>query len=710
MSLFRNNNIIGFIVLFFIVSAAWGQTPPKPTICTTPPSGYRLGGDISLGPPISCVTLGNNALTLVSMINKNDPNVLGTNVKLDNPVFYIDVDNNTDITTGGHPAVNNSYSENLTVGSHWILLKGDKNGQKYLTCVLQENIRTSDPIVTASACNANSVTLTIPVDPENQHNLYTINWGDGSAAEVINVNSTPLPYTKTKTYTGTHSNPTVQGKYIRNSTSVCLTSFYQVIPDATASPLINGLDGEAEGKEATLTFVGHTPGSVYKIEGAVDNGTGVYNWRELADGLNGTAKVTGLDPNLKYCFRTKTKNSCNVDVFSINTICSINLKANLKSSSAVDLKWNLPSEPNSAPTKLSLAKEQKGTVNSSNNNPITNTTTTSWTDSNLDCSYFYLYRISARFASISLNGTLWPINIKSPQITVDPKSNAVTIKPNDLVTVGYDPNDDRQIRVSIAVDPNNQSIKGYTFFRAENDSQVFTKLGTRTTNVFDDITINEDIKSYCYKYQTEDKCGVISEMSDPFCTIMLNSKAQGTLNWTPYLIPPAIFTSATPVEYSVEYFDEALNSYIPFKTTNNLEQAVQDLLNSSGQSEIKFRVMGRQFVDTPLWANQFINSYSNPFTIKVPPGIYIPTAFTPNGDGENEKFGINVKFVSDATFKIFDRWGGTVFEGLAMTDEWDGTQSNGITPAPAGTYAYVINATSDSGQTFRLTGSVLLLR
>jgi gliding motility-associated-like protein len=193
---------------------------------------------------------------------------------------------------------------------------------------------------------------------------------------------------------------------------------------------------------------------------------------------------------------------------------------------------------------------------------------------------------------------------------------------------------------------------------------------------------------------------------------MLNSKSQGTLNWSPYLIPPDIYTSASPVDYSLEYFDEGFNSFIPLKTTEKLEQSVQDLLDGSVQSQIKFRVMGRQYVDTDLFPDQFINSYSNPFVLQVPQGLFAPSAFTPDGKGpdDSETFKIMGKFVASGSFKIFDRWGATIFEADNLAESWNGTEKNGIEPAPPGTYAYIIYALSDNGVSFRKTGSVLLLR
>jgi gliding motility-associated-like protein len=710
MSLLKNKTL-SFITCLVITSTAWGQTPPpKPTICTTPPAGYLLGGETSLSPPISCVSFGGSTLTDVKITNKNDPN---TGIFVDNPIFYFDIDNNFNITTAtnGITGIGNSATKSLTVGHHWILMKGEKNGKNYLSCTLQENLLTQFPTVTATSCGSNKVTVTIPNTPENQHNRYTIDWGNGINT-VVTPASTPLPQVREQIFVGTPASIKIQGVYLRNNSTICPTNFIQITPDSDKNTLIHTLESENGGKEAKLLFAGAIPGAVYDVMATVDNGTALNNWTKLADGINGTSLVTGLDPNNKYCFKIRSKNSCGLDVFSLNTLCTVNLKATVKSSSNAEMRWNLPTEPNAIPNRLNLLKDVEGCTNCINNIPFTSQITTVYNDATLDCSKKYLYRVVYRYANVTLYGTSWPINIRSAQITVDLKSNLTSAKPEYLVSVGFDPNDDSRVRVNIVTDANTSTQNKYTFFRAENDSQVFEKLGERNANVFDDIAISSDIKSYCYKYQIEDKCGVTSQLSDPFCTIMLNSKSQGILNWSPYLIPPDIYTSASPVDYSLEYFDEGLNSFIPLSTTVKLEQSVQDLLDASEQSEIKFRVMGRQYVNTQLFTNQFINSYSNPFILIVPPGLFAPSAFTPDGSGpdESESFKIMGKFVASGSFKVFDRWGGTIFEANNLAEAWNGTEKNGIKPAPPGTYAYTIHAISDTGLSFRKTGSVLLLR
>lgn len=54
--------------------------------------------------------------------------------------------------------------------------------------------------------------------------------------------------------------------------------------------------------------------------------------------------------------------------------------------------------------------------------------------------------------------------------------------------------------------------------------------------------------------------------------------------------------------------------------------------------------------------------------------IYLPKAFTPNGDGLNDFFGISNPYaiVDFASFEIFDRWGGRVFYSENAYDTWNG--------------------------------------
>jgi gliding motility-associated-like protein len=60
------------------------------------------------------------------------------------------------------------------------------------------------------------------------------------------------------------------------------------------------------------------------------------------------------------------------------------------------------------------------------------------------------------------------------------------------------------------------------------------------------------------------------------------------------------------------------------------------------------------------------------------PVYFLPNAFTPNGDGDNEIFKpINQRYISKVEFKVFNRWGGLVFETENPSLDWKGQNLKG---------------------------------
>lgn len=57
---------------------------------------------------------------------------------------------------------------------------------------------------------------------------------------------------------------------------------------------------------------------------------------------------------------------------------------------------------------------------------------------------------------------------------------------------------------------------------------------------------------------------------------------------------------------------------------------------------------------------------------KCLPKIYIPNAFTPNGDGKNDNFVGYADFTDEFLFRIYDRWGHVIFSTSTSPIVWDG--------------------------------------
>lgn len=94
--------------------------------------------------------------------------------------------------------------------------------------------------------------------------------------------------------------------------------------------------------------------------------------------------------------------------------------------------------------------------------------------------------------------------------------------------------------------------------------------------------------------------------------------------------------------------------------------------------------------------------------------VSVPKVFTPNGDGINDVFyprGKGIRSIS--SFRIFGRWGNTVFEkrNIPLDDAgygWDG-RINGA-EQPVGTYVYELTVVCDTGDVYSLKGTVTLER
>ncbi|MGB3798840.1 MAG: gliding motility-associated C-terminal domain-containing protein [Lewinella sp.] len=96
--------------------------------------------------------------------------------------------------------------------------------------------------------------------------------------------------------------------------------------------------------------------------------------------------------------------------------------------------------------------------------------------------------------------------------------------------------------------------------------------------------------------------------------------------------------------------------------------------------------------------------------------VYIPTAFSPNGDGSNDRFtifGSSPNVLGIASLRIYDRWGAEVFartdlEANSEADGWDGNVGGDL--APSGTYVYATEVVFLDGVTRSYSGTLSLIR
>ena len=100
-----------------------------------------------------------------------------------------------------------------------------------------------------------------------------------------------------------------------------------------------------------------------------------------------------------------------------------------------------------------------------------------------------------------------------------------------------------------------------------------------------------------------------------------------------------------------------------------------------------------------------------------PWAVYIPNTFTPNNDGWNDawKIILDLGCWVDIEFRIYNRWGGLVFEGYGDNYEsypyWDGSMQGGPSYVADGIYVYTFTARRwNSPQVHQKNGHITIFR
>ena len=88
--------------------------------------------------------------------------------------------------------------------------------------------------------------------------------------------------------------------------------------------------------------------------------------------------------------------------------------------------------------------------------------------------------------------------------------------------------------------------------------------------------------------------------------------------------------------------------------------------------------------------------------------VFVPTAFSPNGDDENDLECVLGDCINSMEFAIFNRWGEKVFESTGQQTCWDGTYKGEL--LNTATFVYYLKATLVSGEEVLKKGSINLVR
>lgn len=387
------------------------------------------------------------------------------------------------------------------------------------------------------------------------------------------------------------------------------------------------------------------------------NGSYVYNWSGVGTGATQTVSPTAPT---NYNVVATDANGCtsNIETVSIN-VTSLTA-ANLTTSPATTI-----CNGNSA-TLSAIVSGNTGpvTINWSNNLGTGSGPFTVYPNTNTN------YTVTVTdVCNNSISSTI-PINVNPlPVINVPPQSGTACSE----VTLNFQDNSST----------NNGAQYSWTFgdgnsSNAVAPSHTYTQSGTYPVNVF------------------------VTSVNG--CTNSQNTTATVTV----YAPSKALFTA--------EALDGTVISPVYKFLNNSVNAATHSWTfgDGAGSSSLEpqhtYPGKGEYLVTLHVSSNDGCkDSLTIPVEIKPVFTIYIPNAFTPDGNGTNDFFTAKGQEITEFRMMIFNRWGELIFETDNIEKGWDGRANGGNDIAQDGVYVYKIEVRDFRNKYYDYMGHVTLL-
>ncbi len=284
--------------------------------------------------------------------------------------------------------------------------------------------------------------------------------------------------------------------------------------------------------------------------------------------------------------------------------------------------------------------------------------------------------------------------------------------PPDFINLNYvSVVDERTVEISFSADVSGE-INDFVISRSSSPEGNYTPIQT-LLNVTDPIVQTTDSiatrgEQYYYKIEALNSCFNPIANSNHGNNILVRGSADGSivqLDWNHY----DDFVNGVS-GYTI-YRKSKHDNYEEVNTVSSGTNSYSEDIRSSGDLEITgelsyYIVAHENDTGSPGTA---ATSRSNKAVVNVESKIWMPNAFTPDGDGRNDYFGPVMDFIpKEYKMFIFDRTGKVLFQTTDPNKMWDGTL-NGSGKARAGVYVYHIEYLSYNGVREIETGNLTLV-
>lgn len=169
------------------------------------------------------------------------------------------------------------------------------------------------------------------------------------------------------------------------------------------------------------------------------------------------------------------------------------------------------------------------------------------------------------------------------------------------------------------------------------------------------------------------------------------------------IVPPGQFASDTTIKFGAQ---------VVLTATNAIKYHWSPNYNISSLTHTRVTVnpfQTTQYIVTGYNSSMCFSSDTiNVIVIEDCGEMFIPNAFSPNGDGVNDELKVRGICLETMTFMIFNRWGEKVFESTDINVGWDGTYHG--EKMNTAVFVYRLEGKTYSGKGFSLKGNVTLIR
>lgn len=327
--------------------------------------------------------------------------------------------------------------------------------------------------------------------------------------------------------------------------------------------------------------------------------------------------------------------------------------------------------------------------------------------------YNYVYDI----AGLAGDSIQFRVIAEHPNGTFESSSNIIKAQLNALQSIAFNMiwnatvNTDSTISVSWITDTT-ADINDFVILRGT-DPAAMIAIDTITNTIgatpflqtYIDSNVDVHANSWYYQVVARDTCG-FQLASAPVRTIFLTAELVGGTNelkWNNYeqlnglLLNTSLFRVLNGTLVPIETLLPAVNEY---------QDPVETAITTDGtfcyvvQSEY-------QFVVPSMGISRGLDTYSQVECVDLPPKIFIPNAFVP--DGINKTFKPVLLFpAKEYEFHIWDRWGKELFFTENIIAGWTGAYNG--ERLPFGGYVYYVRAVSEAGEIVEKKGVVVLVR